>query len=435
MTAATWTVRGTGCTAEKQNASGRLLSGLFGIKNQSDYDVEVRHLLMEISQGFDSIQTVNPQTIYRITSVSDGMNLTVVKSDSNSAALPSQVRVVSHPASITEAGIIARPGQLRGTRTGNTSNAVSPFGSRVGTAPYSIMAGWQRSGGHVQPIVLREGEGIAWLQRSGVSPHVQYGHVVFRNQASGASYNATTRAIPVGEQDTMLVVFNGSGSGIILEVIRIESHDVGFPAASSNDTAELSHPISVMGYRMMKCTDLINGEAVTPVPRDTANTALPSTIQVFTNPQVVLGDAGRSGDYANRIINQVNDGQNSTQNYGVLYALQLAEVIRGWPRDPTESWFPGSANFPRLMEGPYRRLYRTRGSNVPGIVLKKGECLAIVYMYRHIMVGQAGVTMPDDEGLPTLVNYNFNAEFTTQIVAGTQISAPVVPPSGATIIT
>lgn len=417
----TWLVRATGCTAERQNDAGRIMAGLFGIKNTSGFDVEMRQLYLEFGQGRDGSDTTGVVPIWRLTALAGGEKLTVVKHDTNSATLPSQVAVVKHPDTVTMTDYISGPGQLAGIKY------VGPtiFRQRFGAARDGLVAGWFRSRGNIQPIVLREGQGIAWTQSFGVRVHTHYGTIFIRNQASGATYTAFARPLPTGEQDAMIAVFNGVGSGVILEVLWIESHDVGYMAENTVEDTQLSEGnshTSTAGYRVVKCSDLLDGEAVTPVAMDTNNSALGSGITCLKNPIVIMDSAKSYGDSAlmSRLYAQEDSSNNNVSNYNaILLTMQHLSTLRAFERDPTEPVGQGSANFPRTFEGPYRDMFAAKSANMPGLVIKTGECVAVVYYFRHEFINDAAQTQSDDEGISSLVNYNIAAKFTASMTTGT----------------
>jgi len=407
----TWVLRATGCTAERQDDSGRLSAGLLGIKNTSGFDVEVRHILMETNMGRDTADSTNPQPIYRLTALTGGTALSVNKHDTTNAALPSQVSVVTHPDSFTRTDYISGPGQLAGTKLASPTI----FGSRVGTARMGIVAGWFHSATFVQPMVLREGQG-------------QYGSIYIRNQATGATYSAFVRPVPIAEQDVMIAVFNGTGSGVILEVLWVESNDIGYGGENTTEDTGLfigTTLSSTYGYRIVKCADLVEGEAVTPLAMDTTNAALDSHITFWKNPLIVLGDSSDSSLMA-RLWETMDVSAGTLSDYQaiLLYGQHLG-TIRPFNRDPTETFGAGNANFPRLFEGPYRRMFRAKGSAVPGFVVKQNECIAIVNYFRHEGIfSNAQSNTGGDEGVSSLVNYNLVMEFTVSISTGQQLSAP-----------
>lgn len=407
----TWLIRGEGCTTAHLPESGIIGAGLLGIKNGSDAEVEIRNVLLELSRGADTAPGLHD--ILRISALVGGQDLSVTKMDTGNAALPSQVRIAKSPSGVTVSSTLRRLGQLRGIRAfSGTTSVPTAFGGRIGWHLGSV-GSWQRQDAlTVQPIVLREGEGIAWRQERGFTTHTQHANAIVRNASSGATYRVEAYNLPIGEQDTLLAIFNGSGSGVVLEVMLLESHDVGQQGDGTTAFGEQVLPLP--GYRLVLCNDIVGGESVTPIPFDSGNSTLPAGISVLKNPTIIRPEGLR----ATRMAVESTLGV----GYAPLLVDQRNGLVRGFPRNYTEGWAPESTVTPTLMEGAHRDVMRTQGT-FPGVILRRNECLVLTHYYRSLVpANNPSGGLSGSEDTLTLANFNVAMEIRVSTGAGTLLA-------------
>jgi hypothetical protein len=207
----------------------------------------------------------------RISAASGGTALTARKYDTNAAALPAQVVCVSNPASITYVSTFRRVGDVISSLTILKSfsfqatlrapNVVAANDHTGRTSEASNI--WHADGvADTEPIVLREGEGIAIVKRAWGVP--QSMHLGFRIKvvSTGNDYrfSDTDVGTPDGLDQAILSLMNGTGSGVVLQVYVVYMPDLG----------EENMP----RFRIMRCETKffggMDGEAVSIVAHDTA---------------------------------------------------------------------------------------------------------------------------------------------------------------------
>ncbi len=419
-------------------SNGDMFRVAFGIKNTSDYDVEIRKIYTESMFGWDVAQTSNPISVWRTTSDSQGEGVTSLKHDTN-ATLPAQVSCAKH-GSVTTSALINHPGQGLGTRLTATNGAI--WSSRHSfVPPWSAINGTFKSGGFVQPVVLQEGQGVAVINDSpSMRPRSQFVHVMFRRQDTGDTFTASSYNAPAGERDVMLSLFNGSGSGIVLEVMRIESHDFGIGTLNSSDTDASSNQPSqaTSSFRLALVSDLIDGEIVTPAAFDTAN-VLPSGISCYRGGSASPLPGGSTNQAAGLL--QENTGVINTTTF---LAFQRINALRLLHSHVLEGWQLGSTGYPRRVKGgAFRELYRSPGDG-QGFFVKKGACFALLWWARPqttslmqastFSLATGVIPFSGDENASTLSNFNLNVEFAVTPGAGTPVTGAVLSVAGGSFI-
>lgn len=227
-----------------------------------------------ISPLVERTATVQTQMgVTRITAATGGDAITAVPLDSSNTALPSQVVVAGNPATITTSGTVI---------------------SRVAITPQQnvvrALAGLRQSGGgrfdmgrlygaqphtDAQRITLREGQGVAvTMQDAAFTPVEIEWSVTFRVAATGATWTATgwdtTCTLPA------FSLMNGSGSGVVLEIVNISVWEAGEDALPQ--------------FSIEAIDAINNGATLTPVSFDTTNTAL-GTVTARANTTVLSAGA------------------------------------------------------------------------------------------------------------------------------------------------
>lgn len=155
-----------------------------------------------------------------------------LKIDSANANLPSQVECLYAPRTVTVASnsqyrrVMVQP-QQNFARVLGTFIAQGQGDSRSGNDSGEFYAGRDAD---TQLIVLREGEGIAldYVGTNAMAIHAFSVTLVVRNASTGATYRFNQVVEPrIADLGAVLSLMNGSGSGVVLEVKRIQIREVG----------------------------------------------------------------------------------------------------------------------------------------------------------------------------------------------------------------
>ena len=215
----------------------------------------------------------------RITAVSGGYNLPYRKASLGNADLPSQVGLVRRPdgvtfvANSTMRSLIMCPISIMGLSY-RTGGRIGGLGSMTGTSDI-----WTTSRDtRVQGIILREGEGFAFGSSNPSQPVYPFSFwltVTLRNTANNQTYHVFTQIAPEEMKESSFAIFNGSGSGITLEIVDMELCDLG-------DTVT-TLPLSASYLRFIRtCGHDGGGMALTPVSNNTAD-AIPNSLDIRRN--------------------------------------------------------------------------------------------------------------------------------------------------------
>jgi hypothetical protein len=219
-------------------------------------------------------------TAWRVTAVSGGQSIPLVAHDTANT-LPAQVTLRMFPDTVTITDQLAVAGDNGRSQHHHGTTAIHHGSWTTGaTLPIAVFRHWLREAGPVQPIVLREGDGMGiGLIRSG-KPSPAWGEMIIREQASGAVYVATTHRFQPAELDRPhVVLFNASGSGVILEVMSIVTM-----APHSRDGWS-NWPGPALSVRRIHENTVKGAEDLLISKSDTAEPDLPINIQLLRDPQ------------------------------------------------------------------------------------------------------------------------------------------------------
>lgn len=173
--------------------------------------------------------SVSMLQLQRITAISGGSNVEAIKMDSTDADIPSQVIHVVAPTSVTGATSIRRDFICSGA---NFTVALRKLTSMWdGDSRKGLDSGeFIRSGNDadMQKHVIREGEGLAVTFLAN-GPTFCFGlSMLVRNQSTGACYRFNDMIEPrFMSGQTAWAILNGAGSGIILELSRVQIRELG----------------------------------------------------------------------------------------------------------------------------------------------------------------------------------------------------------------
>lgn len=407
-------VRATGCVAESTGDS-IVRAGLIAIENNSSKVVDLRELSFELkgAQTFSSVPNAGTQQIHRITSCANGEEVPLEAFDTGSASLPAAV-LCRRGASVTLGSLYSQHGQLRGVRffLGTTSTG-TVFQSRQ--QPGRWGANWWAGKGSVEPFVLREGEGFVWRQAASVTNMTQHGRMVFRNQSSGETYSALVRNVPDAPQSNMLALFNGSGSGVVLEVLSLDIVDVGQMSDGTTTFYEASS--GFLGARLLRCQSVIGGEEVAIESMD-SNVPAPSGLRVVKNVLLRIPEV-------DPMVTSIRTARNLGTNaaYGPLYTTPTFRALRPTSMLPTEVVQPDSSDF--LLRLRNRQLVVESNSPRANYLVSPGECLALGYYFRYGSADapETSITSDGTDDPMTMANFTIELTMTTSTGDGNAIKS------------
>jgi hypothetical protein len=337
----------------------------------SGTQVAVTDVRAYFPSGFNSDQTnlLGTQgnlSLDRITASSGGSAISALKFDTNAASLPAEVQFRLFPLSVTEDGrlrlfgdafsmgilqSISLQGQYRapGILDANDHSGRTSEGQDV----------WHADGqGDTQPIVLREGEGIAVLKRAYGVCQAHHWQVVVKVVSTGNTYRfpVTDAGSPYCLDDPVWSLMNGTGSGIVLNVFIVSMPDLG----ESN----------IPRFRLCRISGINeSGTEIAPVAHDTNNTL--TEIKAYRGEFRAAPDVdGLTINYLNyqstpvTIAEQQNIGTFRRFMVGTIHTVTAPPNYRCFMQD--EIW-PGE-----------RRMGSAGGLSLDAIWLDPGEGLAVM---------------------------------------------------------
>lgn len=207
---------------------------------------------------------------------SGGEVLPAQKYDSAASAPPAEITARYAPESYTAATAIWK--RITTESTASLTRTFASFCARqwgdsskgVDNSEISKLTG----DADLQKIVLREGEGIGLEAETSSPPCALLATIVFRIVSTSASYRINTVIRPrwiAGE--TIMTLMNGSGSGVILEVCRVQIREAG------------TDDIPLLTWEPIDGMNLAFGDTPTVLPMDSRN-ILPAGITVRSGAMI-----------------------------------------------------------------------------------------------------------------------------------------------------
>jgi hypothetical protein len=259
-----------------------LEDGLLGIFNNEATDERRYFELVSLrvspsaplSNNTANVGRAGSLSIQRITALSGGEAVTPILMDTADAALPAQVLVRSDPGSVTATDIFRRiaDAPAYSFSVANTQFSSRTYGGSMMTHQKSHLADIWRGGesADVEPIILREGQGIGLFQDAYGTQHSMQTAAVITNTATGVTYICRSTDLSTDRRlgEATFAIFNGSGSGVTLAVklwvLPMDGEAVMTPQLRLCRIAGVT----------------LGGGAVTPILPDTSKSA-PSALQVI----------------------------------------------------------------------------------------------------------------------------------------------------------
>jgi len=212
-------------------------------------------------------------SIKRITALTGGDSITPIRMDTADSALPAQVLVRNNPDSVTATDVFRRIADAPAyslTAT-NAQFSSATYGGSMVTHQKAHFADIFRGGESVdvEPIILREGQGVGLFQDAYGTQHSMQTAAVVTNTATGATYICRSVDLSTDRRlnEAVLAIFNGSGSGVVLAVrlwvLPMDGEAVLTPQ-----------------LRLCRIAGVVlGGDTVTPIRPDTSK-SVPSALQV-----------------------------------------------------------------------------------------------------------------------------------------------------------
>lgn len=404
--AESWAVRTVGSDSGAWDGGAALAWDCpFAIVNESTADViEVRDLYVEMAHGLEAASGyLGWMQLRRITAMVGGVDETPAKHLGSAGDLPSQVRVVKNPEAVTTNGILhsfVPVGMMHGWAAATFNFPRFGMLGQHGGASVPMGTLFKRGDSATQPVVLREGEGVAvYCPGPGVLVDMRGGAQV-RVQSTGACYSCPIGFSPRGPGRASSAIFNGSGSGVVIEVLFMQV------------TEELESWLAIPKCRVVVGPmRVIEGEAITARPYSSGNQALDVGVKCWKNGFLRL-DQFRTEDWW---LPQAQ--YEATAVLGQFKPVYSHQRLCARPlefRTPTAA-FPFSGV--RVLDRVGRQ------SSKSGVVLRQGEGVAVAWGSDEAVRSAAPTvanTFPNG-----FQNMDFVAEFT-------RVNAPAPPGGGNT---
>jgi hypothetical protein len=300
----------------------------------------------------------------RISAFSGGTLATAMKFDTNSSALPAGIKLATFPLSVTPTGNIRRFGDafsfsiLQSISWYAGLRAPGP----VDTNDHSGRTAegqdvWHADGiSDTEPIVLREGEGVAAIKRAYGLPQAHHWSITIRVSGTGKSYKYTLRdtGSPYCLGDAIWSLFNESGSGVVIQVYVISMPDLG----ESN----------IPRYRICRIAGIVEGGTAIQIAKHDTNDQI-QYVSGFMGPfRADFADGGLVINYLNYQGSPVTIAQQ--QQIGIIRHLLHSNPIY------TESGTPPFRFYNETEVWPGER--RQGGLENDALYLNPGEGLAIL---------------------------------------------------------
>ena len=245
-----------------------------------------------LSNNVAAVGRAGMMSIRRITALSGGDSVTPIRMDTADAALPAQVLVRSDPDSVTATDTFRRiaDAPAYSLTIVNSQFSARTYGGSMMSHQKSHFADIFRGGesADVEPIILREGQGIGLFQDSYGTQHSMQTAVVVTNTATGATYVCRSTDLSTDRRldEANFAIFNGTGSGVTLAV-RLW-------VLPMDGEAVMTPPL-----RLCRIAGLaLGGDTVTPILPDTSKSA-PAALSIKSGSfQPVISGEWQSDYYS-----------------------------------------------------------------------------------------------------------------------------------------
>jgi len=335
-------------------------------------------------------------SIARITALSGGDSVTPIRMDTADTALPAQVLVRNNPDTATATDIFRRiaDAPAYSLTVGNSQFSSRTYGGSMMSHQKSHFADIFRGGEsvNVEPIILREGEGVGLFQDQYGTQHSMQTAAVVTDTATGATYICRSTDLSTDRRlgEPTFAIFNGTGSGVVLAVrlwvLPMDGEAVLTP-----------------GLRLCRIAGLaLGGDTVTPIRPDTSK-SVPSALQVVSGSfQPVISGEWQADYYS---------------THGLIFQ-NAASALQGWNKAQidagTFSRSTRAQDFRAIGEIPGMRagtmdddlLFSAKAGE--GIIIKPGDGLAVVAGREVALASGPGGTQATGN-TSTFINFDIEA--------------------------
>lgn len=252
---------------------------VLGIMNGHGSDTIVKIKSVKINELIGRSGTaLTFMDIRRISAYAGGESVSIKKFNS-SASLPVQVTAVINPGSVTTTESYLRRAI---TQTGLTpaTALLGHYGLRgavCGAGGLNLNHSYCCTDSDNQRYVLREGEGIAIL--SNKTAPANFPIEIIIHFSDGTNSYCINEDVDINATNEVCALINGSGSGVILYVDRIEWRHL--------KTVDLFKSLS-----FESCCEIYGGNTITPISMDSANAAINSLVQFKARCAVLQSTSG-----------------------------------------------------------------------------------------------------------------------------------------------
>ena len=298
MAQQTFTWRAAGISSEP------LADGMCAIVNNSTGTIQIKRI--EVSRPSASVGTTltggaasGTWSIYRVSAVSGGDEVTPDKHDTNASDLPTEVTFRANPEVVTTGALFRSMRDNYYSPTGGTALfgglaantvALSRDKSRVRTGA-KLQA---THDGTVNGILLAEGEGIAEVMTEQVAyARSMMVHVVFRVESANSTFSVFMPyqcETPGCAGKALWSLFNDTGSGVSIRVLSVDAFETGSTAVQQTPALRLIR----LGQIAPGSMNLHAAPADELLAHDTNNT-LPATVRLWKGPFRCYGYGQNAG--------------------------------------------------------------------------------------------------------------------------------------------
>ena len=369
MAEQTWTVIAQ-CSGEQESG----LLTFFNDDPYGQYEFEIRSLDVKTVPSYDLTAIPSGLVFQRITALTGGDNIDMAAYDTSAAAIPSQVKIVSLPDNVTANTQIFRRVTpiIQSVITSGLAN-VNQYGALGKTMGSSAATLWDagRFDGN-QGIELQEGQGLA------ISPVFDTANASFIGQITleigTNTYTGLFEFYPPTGQNAQIAVFNGSGSGVTVSLLKFELWQPGLGVI-------LNPFLDQSSVRVTRVNDLITGgKTVTPV----SHSGITESVAYLTI---------KGGSLLNPIILNIIEGIDAANDLG--YPLANPTGAAAYRRARTfgnrliQHGNAGKANGTSQFAGEFQSAmqwndyfttfgYKYHDDRVQGFVIRSGEGMAVI---------------------------------------------------------
>lgn len=251
-------------------------NAVIGIMNNYGSDTIVRikelHINELIARTTTALTNIN---LYRTTAVVGGESVAITQFDS-STSLPAAVSAVKYPSSVTTTGdVLKQILPLTGLSLTGTLAAHQGFGASMKAGGLNLNTWYSGFNSETQNIVLREGQGIV-LRTTYTSPQ-NYPMELIVHLSDGTNTFIVSEVVNHQSATELFSLFNGVGSGVILNIARIELRQIR--------TVDLYRVFS-----LESCSEIYDGKTIPVNSMDSSFSAIDSLVEFKQNCTVRQGN-------------------------------------------------------------------------------------------------------------------------------------------------